>query len=128
MVTKKWNKENRFHGFPILDMMDRKSEDQTSSRTTKRARPWCGRKDFIRISIFSLVKTSASEKSFCLHQKIIYFLNFAQCQAGIWKILRPNFQGWSYFMKYVVLRIEKIELQNETQLVVSLLAIHTSWS
>ena len=30
---------SRFHGFPILDMIDRKSEDQISARTPRRPRP-----------------------------------------------------------------------------------------
>jgi hypothetical protein len=34
--------ENRFHGFPVLGMMDRKGDDQTSSRTTGRAKPRSG--------------------------------------------------------------------------------------
>ena len=43
--------KSRFHGFPILGMMDRKAEDQSSSRTTTRAKPWYGCKDFVLFSI-----------------------------------------------------------------------------
>ena len=61
ITTRKWESTSEiwivvFFGFPNLDMMDRKSDNQTSSRTTRSARPWCGWKDFVRFSIHHTLK------------------------------------------------------------------------
>ena len=61
ITKRKWESTSEirivvFFGFPNLDMMDRKSDNQTSSRTTRSARPWCGWKDFVRFSIHHTLK------------------------------------------------------------------------
>ena len=61
ITKRKWESTSEiqivvFFGFPNLDMMDRKSDNQTSSRTTRSARPWCGWKDFVRFSIHHRLK------------------------------------------------------------------------
>ena len=61
ITKRKWESTSEirivvFFGFPNLDMMDRKGDDQTSSRTTRSARPWCGWKDFVPFSIHHTLK------------------------------------------------------------------------
>ena len=61
ITKRKWESTSEiqivvFFGFPNLDMMDRKSDNQTSSRTTRSARPWCSWKDFVRFSIHHTLK------------------------------------------------------------------------
>ena len=95
ITKRKWESTSEirivvFFGFPNLDMMDRKSDNQTSSRTTRSARPWCGWKDFVRFSIHHTLKMKFRSVLLSEHLLIPTFLT-QFCTKTCW-FPRLNFR------------------------------------